>query len=268
MPPATTVRVTKTPQDREKDAYRSPLSGRDHPRTGANPLGAARALRALQEGTMKRRGGVAGILFIALFVAAAVTGPHPDLTQPDYARRLQSAYAASNQDRISLSFSLGILGVLCFILFLGGLWEALRDAGGEGGRPSTIIVTGTTFATLFAIAMALGGVGGFVLRETQTYKLDVDSFLLLGWSAILLRVAALAAAGTMAAVAAPAIRKAFPSWVSTLGYVVAVLSVAAVASLLVAPAGLIAAAAASVTFLVWTAAVASGMLGVIGRRSR
>ena len=80
----------------------------------------------------KRLGGVAGILFVALFVAAAATGPNPDLTQADYAHRLQSLYAGStNQARISLSFSLGILGVLSFILFLGGLWEALREAGGE-----------------------------------------------------------------------------------------------------------------------------------------
>ena len=147
------------------------------------------------------------------------------------------------------------------------MWDALREAGGGRDRPSAaIIVAGSAFATLFAVAWALGGVGGFVLREVQTYRLDVDSFLLLGWLAILLRVAALAAAGTMAAAAAPAIRKAFAPWVSTLGYLVAVLGVAAVVSLWVAPLGLIAADAGLVSFLIWTATIALGMLGVIGRR--
>ena len=100
---------------------------------------------------MKRRGGVAGILFVALFVGAAVMEPHLDLTQADYARRLQSLYAGStNQARSSLSFSLGILAVLSFILFLGSLWDALREVGGGQDRPSAaIIAAGSAFATLF-----------------------------------------------------------------------------------------------------------------------
>src|SRR5206468_10376779 len=125
-------------------------------------------------------------------------------------RRLQSFYAGSaNQVRSSISFSLGILALLSFILLLGGLWHALREAGGEGDEPSAaIIVAGGAFAALFAVGWALGGVAGFALREVQTYKPDVDSFLLLGWLAILSRVAALDSAVTLAAVASPAVRKA------------------------------------------------------------
>ena len=59
-----------------------------------------------------------------------------------------------------------------------------------------------------------------------------------------MRLAALVAAGTMAAAAVPAVRKAVALWVSTPGYVVAVLAVAAVVFLWVAPLGLIAAEAA------------------------
>jgi hypothetical protein len=218
---------------------------------------------------VRRGAGVAGVLFVALSIAAVATGPNLDLTQADYARRLQSFYAGSaNQARSSISFSLGILAVLSFILFLGGLWEALLEVGGEGDRPSAaIIAAGGASAALFAVVWALGGVAGFALREVQTYRPDVDSLLLLGWLAILSRVAALAAAGTMAAAAAPAVRKAFAPWVSTLGYLVAVLGISAVVFLLVAPLGLILDAAAFVGFLIWSAAIALAMSGVIGQRS-
>jgi hypothetical protein len=224
---------------------------------------------AMPGGTGRRGAGVAGVLFVALTIAAVATGPNLDLTQADYARRLQSFYAVSaNQSRSSISFSLGVLAVLSFILFLGSLWDALREAGGEEDQPSAaIIVAGGAFATLFAVGWALGGMAGFALREVQTYKPDVDSFLLLGWLAILSRVAALAAAGTMAAAAAPAVRKAFAPWVSTLGYLVAVLGIAAVVFLWVAPLGLIVDGAAFVGFLIWSAAIALAMSRVIGQRS-
>jgi hypothetical protein len=219
--------------------------------------------------TVKRGPGVAGILFVAFSIAAAATGPNPDLTQADYASRLQSFYARSaNQAHSSISFSLGILAVVSFILFIGGLWDALREAGGEEGQPSAaVIVAGGAFAVLIAVVFALGGMAGFALREVQTYKPDVDSFLLLGWFAILSRVAALAAAGTMAAAAAPAVRKAFATWLSILGYLVAGLGIAAVVFLWVAPLGLVVDGAAFLGFLIWTTAAALAMLGVIGQRS-
>jgi len=148
------------------------------------------------------------------------------------------------------------------------LWDALREAGGEEGRPSAaIIVAASAFVALFSVAFALGGMAGFALREVPTYKPDVDSFLLLGWFAILSRVAALAVAGTMAAAAAPGVRNAFATWISLLGYVVVALSIAAAVYLWVAPLGLVVDGAAFVGFLVWTAAVALAMLGVIGQRS-
>lgn len=218
---------------------------------------------------MKRRGGVAGILFVCLFVAAVVTEPHVDLTQANYASRLQSLWAMpANQEHSSIAFSLGILAVVSFILFLGGLWEALREAAGDGDQPSVaIIVAGGTFAALFAVVWALGGMAGFALREVGTYKPDVDTFLLLGWLTILLYIAGLAAAGTMAIASAGAVRRAFAPWIAGLGYLVAVPAIAAVPFLWVAPLGLMAALAAFVGFLVWTAAIALGMLGVIGQRS-
>ena len=223
----------------------------------------------MSERTVRRGAGAAGLLFVAFSIAAAATGPNPDLTQANYASRLQSFYASSaNQAHSSISFSLGVLAVVSFILFAGGLWDSLREAGGEGRRPSAaIIVAACVFAALFAVVFALGGMAGFALREVPTYKPDIDSFLLLGWFAILARVAALAAAGTMAAAAAPAIRNAFATWISLLGYLVAGLGIAAVVFLWVAPLGLVVDLAAFVGLLIWTAAVALAMSGVIGQRS-
>jgi hypothetical protein len=208
---------------------------------------------------VKRRAGVAGILFVALSVAGVAIAPHVDLTQPDYASRLHSAYAGSaNQTRSSLSFSLGILAVLSFILFFGGLCDTLREVNGERDWPSAAVVAaGATFAALFALGWSLDGVAGFALREVQTYKLDVDSFVLLGWLSILSRVAALAAAGTMA----------FGGWVSLLGYVVAGLAAAAVVFLWVAPLGLVVDGAAFLGFLLWSAAIALAPWGMLGRRA-
>jgi hypothetical protein len=144
---------------------------------------------------------------------------------------------------------------------------AARPRRREGRPSAAIIVAAGAFAAVFAVVFALEGMARFALREVPTYKPDVDSFLLLDWFAILARVAGLAAAGTMAAAAAPAVRKAFATWISLLGYVVAALGIAAAVYLWVAPLGLVVDGAAFVGFLIWTAAVALAMLGVIGQRS-
>jgi hypothetical protein len=213
---------------------------------------------------MKRFAGLAGFLFVAFSVAHIATGGTVDVTDPNYGSRFADFYETSANHTHALSFALGMLAVLAFLWFLGGLCDYL-GAGGRGlsGTPVVVAVGGAGFAILFAGAAALGTVVGVTLAEVTTYKLDVDSALLVAWLSVLFRFGAVVAAGAMMAAAGLAARgePRLPTPLAILGCLAAVPAVGAVLSLVIAaPLGFIVFVVAFIGLLVWTLGVSTVLL--------
>src|SRR5205823_6433368 len=164
----------------------------------------------------------------------------------------------------ALSFALGMLAVLAFLWFLGGLCDYLRaGAGGLSGATVVVALGGAGFAILFAGAAALGTVVGVTLAEATTYELDPDSALLVAWLSVLFRFGAIAAAGAMMAGAGLGARgePRLPTPLASLGYLAAVLAAGAVLSLVIAaPLGFVVFVLAFIGLLVWTTGVSTVLL--------
>jgi hypothetical protein len=210
---------------------------------------------------MKRSAGLAGFLFVASSVAHIATGSTVDVTDPNYGSRFADFYDTSSNHTHALSFALGMLAVLAFLWFLGGLCDYLRaGARGLSGTPVVVAVGGAGFAILFAGAAALGTVVGITLAEVTTYKVDADSGLLIAWLSVLFRFGAIVAAGAMMAAAGLAARgePRLPTPLAILGYLAAALAAGAVLSLVIAaPLGFVVFVLAFIGLLVWTVGVST-----------
>ncbi len=218
-------------------------------------------MRSDFRGTMKRFAGLAGFLFVAFSIAHIATGGTVDVTDPNYADRFADFYDRSAHHTHALSFALGMLAVLAFLWFLGGLCD-YRRAGGRGlsGTPVVVAVGGAGFAILFAGAAALGTVVGVTLAEVTTYKLDADSALLIAWLSVLFRFAAIVAAGAMMAASGLPARGGprLPTPLAILGYLAAVLAAGAVLSLVIAaPLGFVVFVLAFIGLCIWTLGVST-----------
>ncbi len=210
---------------------------------------------------MKRSAGLAGFLFVASSVAHIATGGTIDVTDPNYADRFADFYDRSAHHTHALSFALGMLAVLAFLWFLGGLSDCLRaGARGLSGTPVVVAVGGAGFAILFAAAAALSTVAGVTLAEVTTYKLDADSALLIAWLSVLFRFAAIVAAGAMMAASGLPARGGprLPTPLAILGYLAAVLAAGAVLSLVIAaPLGFVVFVLAFIGLCIWTLGVST-----------
>ena len=102
----------------------------------------------------ERLGGVAGIAFVALTVAAyAVAGPYPATDDPV---REIAGFFADERGRVLAGLYLQALSVPFFVWFLGTLRAVLRRAEGELGEASAVaVVGGSVLAALALVTTAV-----------------------------------------------------------------------------------------------------------------
>lgn len=98
--------------------------------------------------TWQRLGGIAGIVFVALFVTDLFTPGTPDLSDPTAGL---AAQIADERGGHMLSVYLSSLGVMAFLVFLGALWSVLRRAEGEAGASIVAVLGGVVLAAMILV---------------------------------------------------------------------------------------------------------------------
>jgi hypothetical protein len=192
-----------------------------------------------------------GILFAALvIIATLVTGSSPDTDSSD--ATWTSYYAdAGNRHQEEISFFLVGLAGLCFLQFLGSLRGALARAEGEPARITTAAVaSGAAFITIAISAHAVQTVTSWTVSASDHFTVDPNTARLLSSLSYVLFVMSLFAASAMAiAVATLAfVTPAFPAW---LAWFSALAAVAGVLGILFFP---------SLVVLAWIVALSAYLL--------
>ncbi|SEP25961.1 DUF4386 family protein [Trujillonella endophytica] len=142
-------------------------------RTGASvPSGTTEVDRGHEEGlrahTWDMVAAIAGLLFIALFIAMLFT---PDTPSTDDSAEAISAAIADDRSGHQWALLLGFLSDVAFFFFLAGLWSRLRRAEGRAGMFSGLFaIAGAAFA-----ATVLASAGFYLALVQGTTDLAADS---------------------------------------------------------------------------------------------
>jgi hypothetical protein len=124
--------------------------------------------------TWEGLGAASGLLATVLFVAAAIVflagaDPTGDPALPNIKHaELSPAYLASYLSQIRAVVLLESLGLALFLWFLGSLWTTLRDAEGDNGRGSTLVLVGGVAGAVLVLAgLALTATAGLSTSSAQ-----------------------------------------------------------------------------------------------------
>jgi len=166
----------------------------------------------MDDAKWERWGALAGVVFIALIVIAALIGGSPPKPADPPNEILK--YFKDNQDALRVGSYLLGLAVVPFLWFLGTLFGRLRRAEGGNGRVAGIALTGGVVA--IAIATVAGGLGAYAALHPEG---SVGIFQI---STILFGYVSFAAAIFVAGVSVVAMRTGLlPKWLVWGGEVLA-----------------------------------------------
>jgi hypothetical protein len=180
-----------------------------------------------------RLGGGAGILFIAILVAAAVlTGDQPGsgASQREVVSYLSDS---GNRDKAMVATFLVPLAGFAFLWFAFHLRELVRAGDREDGRLTAVVMPAAIgFAALVGAIFALGGALAEAIEYFDNARPDATLwFVLQGLSYQAMVWAALPGAALVAAVSVSARRSgALPRWLAAAGLVIAALEVPGIAA--------------------------------------
>src|SRR5262245_34787880 len=90
----------------------------------------------------QRLGAASGTLYVVLLLGGSSIGGGGEA--PETAEEIRQLFVRMAADRstLAIAFSLILLSFLCFLVFLGSLWNTLRQAEGANGWLSVVALGG------------------------------------------------------------------------------------------------------------------------------
>jgi MFS family permease len=172
----------------------------------------------MEEVRWERFGGLAGLVFVILFVISAfIAGQPPEPT--DAARKIHEFYEDHERALKAGAFLSGV-GAIAFLWFLGSLWSTLRRQ-----RLATVAAGGGVLTLAFALASS-AITSTTALRIGELAPRQAKFFHTL--QAVVITMAAFSIAALVAATSIAALRaKVFPAWLGWAGAVLALAWLAA-----------------------------------------
>jgi len=223
----------------------------------------------------EQMGAASGLLATLLFVVAFIVflvgadpGGDPELPNIKHADFAPS-YLAAHLSEIRVVVLLSSLGLALFLWFLGSLWTTLREAEGEPGRGSTLVLVGGGAGAVLVLAglalIATAGLTNSPAQANNAATLYVASSLLVALGGGVLSL-------FFFAVAKVVLRThALGRWLGVLAFIAGLLSVCGFmtpffeANVLNAATGALGRWGWTVAFVVWLA-LASGAMTLAQRR--
>jgi hypothetical protein len=194
-------------------------------------------------------------LGVLLYFGAAVASKWPPRGAPAAER---VAHFAHDWEQINLGNFLLPLPTPLFLLFLGGMYGALRRGeGGSGALSAAAFAGGVATALVWPIGMVIGQVAMDIGRQGGD---PVTMQVLEGAAPLTLALSALPRAALLAAASGVVLRGGVaPRWIGWLGAVLVPVTLAGTATLLT-PAAFPLAALGMLLFLAWVGALSAGAL--------
>jgi cytochrome bd-type quinol oxidase subunit 2 len=155
----------------------------------------------------QRLGGLAGIVFVALFIANLFTPSTPDADDPSSGLAREIA-----DDRTGHVFSVYLdgLSLVAFLIFLAALWSLLRRAEPEPGASLVALLGGLALSTIVLVS---GGVYLALVEAADERREPAAIRALLELDSIIFIPAGFAIVALYAGIALSAIpTRSLPSW--------------------------------------------------------
>jgi hypothetical protein len=176
--------------------------------------------------------GVAGIAFVALVVVdvlALANQLDSHKSRSEFASYYAHFRGSSHEWRELVATVVGILAAFCFAWFLRRLADEVRTV--DTGLAAVVLGGGFLFLALFLAALVLVTAVGTTLAYSDSYRVNLDTAILMSDIGLFLYTAAMAGAAIMVWGAALAARRGAlqPSWLIWAGFAVAVVCLATTA---------------------------------------
>jgi hypothetical protein len=172
----------------------------------------------------------AGLLFVAAYILIlALSGDNPQ--DSDSTHAIVSWYAnSSNRARELVVFFVAAAGAFAFVWFVAYLRSLIRQADGDGGRASSVVlVSGSAFVALLSVMGAFFAGPAFVRIDAgHKFVLDPNTFRLVnGMGALAYMAAFIVLAPLCFTVGAFAWRTGLlPKWLAVGGFVAGIAALA------------------------------------------